>query len=58
MKERVNLHLATDKEEDKNEDWEMITNNFSKSEGNFDVTCNMVSVLLVEYDVVTEVNDA
>lgn len=35
----------------------MIANNFSKSEGDFDVLCNVVLMLPVEYDVVTEVTD-
>lgn len=35
----------------------MVINNFSMSEGNLDILCNVVSVLLVEYDVVTKVTD-
>lgn len=35
----------------------MIEDNFSDSEGDFDVLCNVESVLLVKYDVVTEVAD-
>ena len=36
----------------------MVEDNFSVSKGDFDVLCNMVSMLPVEYDVVTEVIDA
>lgn len=35
----------------------MDINNFSMSEGDLDILCNVVSVLLVEYDVVTKVTD-
>ena len=35
----------------------MIAYNFSGSDGDFDVLCNMVSVFPVEYDVVTEVTN-
>lgn len=41
----------------KEKDVEMVTNNFSSSEDDFDILCNVVSVFLVEYDMVTEVTD-
>jgi len=38
------------------EDEEM-TSNFSDSGHSLDIVCNGVSILLVEYDVISEVND-
>lgn len=35
----------------------MIENNFLDSGDDFDVLCNVVSILLVEYDVVTEMTN-
>ena len=58
MKERMNLPLEIDNEEGKDRYLEMIADDFSDSEGDLDVLCNMVSVLSVEYDMVTEVTDA
>lgn len=36
----------------------MIKDNFSDSKGDFDVLCNLASVLPVEYDMVTGIIDA
>lgn len=58
MNERMNLPLEIDKEEGKDGDLKMIADDFSDSEGDLDVLCNVVSVLPVEYDMVTEVTDA
>lgn len=35
----------------------MIANNISESKDDVDVLCNMVSVLPIKYDLVTEVTD-
>lgn len=55
LKKRIFPSLAPIKVDAKDEDVEMVTENFSTSEGNFEVLCSVVSVLPVEYDVVTEV---
>lgn len=54
----VDPTLSCDREGDKGGDLEMIKDNFSDSGDNFDVLCNMVSILLVECDVVMEVMNA
>ncbi|KAI5425311.1 hypothetical protein KIW84_031199 [Lathyrus oleraceus] len=56
-KEGVNPPLSTNKEEVKDEDLEMIVDNSSDLEDDFDVLCNMASVLPIEYDVLTKVTN-
>lgn len=58
IKEKVNPLLPSDKEEGKDEDKEMIVDNFSESGGDFDVLCNVVYVLPFKYDMVTKVTNA
>lgn len=55
LKKRIFPSLAPVKVDAKDEDVEMVTADFSTSEGNFEVLCSVVSVLPVEYDVVTKV---
>lgn len=57
-KEKVDPPLSSNKEGDNDGDWEMIEDNFSNSEDDFDVLCNVVSMFPIEYDVVTEVTYA
>lgn len=56
-KERVYPPLSSNKERDKDGDWDMIKDNFSNLEDDFDVLYNMVSMLPNEYDVVIEVTN-
>lgn len=57
VKEMVGPPLPTDKKEGKDKDWEMIADNFLDLDGNFVVLCNVVLVLPIEYDVVTDVEE-
>jgi len=52
-KERLSLPLV---EEDPNEDNEL-GSGFTNSEPDFDVICNLVSLLPSEYDMISEVDD-
>jgi len=54
--ERIFLPLPTLKKDLPKEDEEM-TSNFSESDLSLDIVCNVVSVLPVEYDVPSEVNE-
>lgn len=54
--ERILPPLPTLKKDPPKEDEEM-TSNFSESDLSLDIICNVVSVLLVEYDVPSEVNE-
>ena len=53
-KERLSLPLV---EEDPNEDNEL-GSGFTDSEPDFDVICNLVSILPAEYDMISEVDDS
>lgn len=55
VKEIIFPFLTLVKYDAKDKDVEMVTDNFSTSEGDFHILCNIVSVLPVEYNVVTEV---
>ena len=54
--ERIFPPLSTIKKDLPREDEEM-TSNFSDSEPNLDIVCNVVSILPVEYDFTSEVNE-
>jgi len=54
VKERLSLPLV---EEDPNEDNEL-GSGFTDSELDFDIICNLVSILLAEYDMISEVDDS
>ena len=54
--ERIFPPLSTKKKDLPREDEEM-TSNFSDSEPSLDIVCNVVSILPVEYDVTSEVNE-
>jgi len=53
-KERLSLPVV---EEDPNEDNEL-GSGFTNSEPDFDVICNLVSILPAEYDMIYEVDDS
>lgn len=57
QRKRIFPSLPPVKIDAKDEDVEMVTYNFSASEGDFDVLCNVMPVFPVEYNVVTEVSD-
>lgn len=57
IKERLNIPLSIDKEDSKGKAYEMLEENSSESEDDFEIMCNIVLVLLVEYDMVIEVID-
>jgi hypothetical protein len=54
VKERLSLPSV---EEDPNEDNEL-GSGFTNSEPDFDVICNLVSILQAEYDMISEVDDS
>ena len=54
--ERIFPLLSTIKKDLPKEDEEM-TSNFSNSEPSLDIVCNVLSILPVEYDVTSEVNE-
>lgn len=49
--------MPTDKEDAKDEDWEMISDNFSESKDDFEIMYYVVSVLPIEYNMVTKVTN-
>lgn len=57
VKERINTPSPIEKKNVEGKDWDMIVETSSKSEDDFEVFYNIVSVLLVEYDVVNKVTD-